>query len=154
VTRSSRHARDAAVVVLATVLLVWYRLRFALPAPLGRHGLLHRRMRAWGRSPDAPGAWAPGLAETASRLERLFLRATRAGGSCGPRSLALARLFRLHGLAAELRVGMRRSPAGIAGHAWVVHHGTVISQSSDFVASFVALEPAAASQTGRARPVA
>jgi len=143
--------RDGAVVALAAVLLAWYRLRFALPAPLGRHGLLHRRMRAWGGSPGAPEAPAPGATETASRLERLFLRAAPgAGGSCVPRSLALVRLFRLHGLAAELRVGMRRSPAGIAGHAWVVHHGTVISQSSDFVASFVALEL----QTGHARPVA
>jgi len=34
---------------------------------------------------------------------------------------------------------MRRASMGFAGHAWVVHHGAVIGQRSDFVSSFVPL---------------
>jgi len=139
--------REAAVVALSLVLLVWYRLRFALPAPLGRHSLLHRRMLAWGgrsgRSAPVLESAVARASERLSCLERSFLRALEQApatrGSCVPRSLALVRLLRLHGFAAEIRVGMRRAGRGFAGHAWVVHHGSVIAQGSEFVGSFVPL---------------
>lgn len=149
--------REAAVVAISLVLLAWYRLRFALPAPLGRHCLLHRRLLTWGGRSGGPapvsGSGSARASERVSRLERLFLRAVEqapaAGGSCVPRSLALVHLLRLHGFPAEIRVGMRRAGPGFAGHAWVVHHGTVIAQGSEFVASFVPLVLAPAA--GRAR---
>ena len=77
-----------------------------------------------------------------TRLVALFRRAADSavlGAGCQPRSLALARLLRMHGLPAAVRVGVRRSPEGFTGHAWVEHHGAVISEREDFVRTFAPL---------------
>lgn len=118
--------RDGATVMLSAGLLAWYRLRIA--AAGGGHRLLARELGA-GRDPARPAG--RGDLEAARRLARLFHHAAArppVGGSCIPRSLALARLLRLHGLAARVRVGLRRTGGGLAGHAWVEHHGTVLGQ--------------------------
>jgi hypothetical protein len=143
--------REVAVVVASFVLLLWYRARFALPAPLGGHALLHRWMvRGDGSGEDvtrSSEAGEPRPGERVSRLAGLFLRALErappVGGGCVPNNLALVRLLRLHRIPAELRIGLRRTDAGFTGHAWVVHDGAVIGQRSEFVASFVpmALNP-------------
>jgi hypothetical protein len=48
---------------------------------------------------------------------------------CGPRSLTLWWLLRRHGVAGELRIGVRRDGECIAAHAWVVCHGTVVGET-------------------------
>lgn len=151
---------ESAVVALAGALLAWYRVRYALPAPLGGYGLLRRRVTREGAElvgrPGAPGdasaTGPPDLrredagaedATPAGRLVRLFRRGLERApvrASCVPRSLALERLLRLHGFPAAIRIGLRRTAGGaLAGHAWVEHHGAVIAESRDFVASFAPL---------------
>jgi hypothetical protein len=118
--------RDGATVVLAAGLLAWYRLRVAVAG--GGHRLLAREL---GGDRDAGDSAERVDTDAAHRLARLFHHAAARppfGGSCIPRSLALARLLRLHGLSARLRVGLRGTREGLAGHAWVEHHGTVLGE--------------------------
>jgi hypothetical protein len=131
---------DAAAFALASGLLAWYRLRLALPLPIGGTALVHRRLLASAAS-SSKGDSAPGAASARlRRLVEVFRRAADAavlGAGCQPRSLALARLLQLHGLRARIRVGVRRSPEGFTGHAWVEHHGAVVSEREDFVRTFL-----------------
>jgi hypothetical protein len=133
--------RETAIVALSIGLVSWYRLLYRLPAPLGRHALLYRSLRAFA-GPASESS--PARRARAARLEALFLRALgwapAAGAGCVPRSVALARLLRLRGLAAELRVGMRRAAVGFTGHAWVMHDRAVIGQPAEHVGSFAPLE--------------
>jgi hypothetical protein len=118
--------RDGATVVLSAGLLAWYRLRIAVAG--GGHRLLARELDG---DRDAGRPSERGDIQAAHRLARLFHHAAArppVGGSCIPRSLALARLLRLHGLPARVRVGLRRTGRGLAGHAWVEHHGTVLGE--------------------------
>lgn len=134
-------ARESATVALAAGLLWWYRGRLALPRPFGGAGLLGRRFSEWAEdvgcarsAPDEPAA---------ARVAELFLRAARRPGlaaGCAPRSLALARLLRLHGFPARLRVGLRRAGGRLAGHAWVEHHGRIVGDDLVFVRGFAPLE--------------
>jgi Transglutaminase-like superfamily len=136
--------REGLVVALAAGLLAWYRLLLAIPAPLGGHALLHRRMAAGGGrgAPPESGGEETGPTVAAARLAHLFrcaLDRSPLAAGCLPRALALLRLLRWHGLAAELRIGMRRTSAGLVGHAWVEHHGAVIGQPPGFVGAFLPL---------------
>jgi hypothetical protein len=131
--------RDGLVVALASALLIWYRLRLALPAPLGGLRLLRGRVES---EPDA--AWSPEAAGAARSLHlvSLFRRAAAhavVGRSCLPRSLALSRLLDLYGLPSRVRIGLRQTDEGFAGHAWVEHHGAVIADRDEFVRAFAPL---------------
>lgn len=131
--------RDGLVVGLASALLVWYRLRLALPAPIGVLRLLRGRLLSGPGAAGRPGATDAALT---LRLATLFRRAAAqavAGRSCLPRSLALSRLLELHGLPSRVRVGLRRTDEGFTGHAWVEHHGAVIADSDEFVRTFAPL---------------
>jgi hypothetical protein len=147
---------DGAALALASALLAWYRLRLALPLPIGGTALLHRRIVASAAAPsmgDAPPRPEPAEPLRLTRLVQLFRRAADAavlGAGCQPRSLALARLLQLNGLHARIRVGIRRSPEGFTGHAWVEHHGAVVSEREDFVRSFVPLPLPRAATSGDA----
>jgi hypothetical protein len=123
------------------MLLAWYRLRLALPHPLGGYGLLGRRLEAWGDCEGAPRDDDRSEQE-ASRLAELFRRAAARqafAAGCAPRSLALTRLLRLQGLPARMRVGLRRAGDGLAGHAWVEHDGRVVGDDLVFVRRFTPL---------------
>ena len=53
-----------------------------------------------------------------------------------------------NGVAARLELGLRRDTAGLTGHAWVVHDGEPVNDSSAFVGRYVKLlraEPSDAS---------
>jgi hypothetical protein len=131
---------DGGTVALSAGLLAWYRLRALLAG--GGHRLLAREL-----APDRESGAGPagGRAEEASRLARLFHGAASRpviGGSCIPRSLALARLLRLHGLAARVRVGLRRDGGDLAGHAWVEHHGAVLDDREEWIRGFAPLRAA------------
>ena len=67
--------------------------------------------------------------------------------SCVPRSLALIRLLRLNGLAAGLRVGLRRTDGRLVGHAWVEHNGVTVGDDVALVRAFHPLV-----LVGQARP--
>ena len=125
---------------LSAGLLAWYRLRASLAG--GGHRLLARELGAAG---GAGAGQAEGRGQEASRLARLFHHASARpalGGSCIPRSLALARLLRLHGLAARVRVGLRRDGGDLAGHAWVEHHGAVLDDCEERILGFAPLRVA------------
>lgn len=79
----------------------------------------------------------------AEAAERAVRRAARWGvhaGNCLSQSLALAWLLRRRGLAAELRLGARRSGGDLQAHAWVVHDGCVVNDTPDVEARYAALE--------------
>lgn len=59
------------------------------------------------------------------------------GVPCLPRALALKRFLRRHGTGARLRLGMKKTPEGWTGHAWLEHEGRVIGDREDFVRTFV-----------------
>jgi hypothetical protein len=87
----------------------------------------------------------------AGRLAELFRRAAEhafVSASCAPRSLALARLLRLHGLAAEVRIGLRRAGRELAGHAWVEHHGVSVGEDATFASAFTPLAVSRRSRHG------
>lgn len=129
-------ARERAGVLLAAALVGWFRLRLRLPQALGRGRRLLRRELGQPVAPRAQGSAAP----AAGRLERLFARGLRTrlgrGAGCLPRSLALARFLRLHGLEARVCLGFSRRAGRLAGHAWVEHDCAVVCDQPAFVAGF------------------
>ena len=77
-----------------------------------------------------------------ARLLVIFRLAARThvfNPACLPRSLALQRFLAQHGVASDLRLGMRRGPQGFEGHAWVEHLGVPFDDPKR-VRSYVALE--------------
>jgi len=138
--------RERLTAVLAHALLLWYRLRLALPLP-GRSRLLLRRLVAWqDAGTSARAAEARGLGDL---FRRAVARAPVAA-PCLPRSLALIRLLRLHGLEAGLRVGLRRTDGRLVGHAWVEHHGVTVGDDEGFVRAFHPLVLVAQARPGEA----
>jgi hypothetical protein len=86
------------------------------------------------------------------RLAAEFRRAHRdqlVASSCLPRSVALLSFLRRNGVPARLELGLRRDTAGLTGHAWVVHDGEPVNDSSAFIGRYVKLlraEPSDASE--------
>ncbi len=81
-----------------------------------------------------------GPAPDTERLLAVFERAAhnRPGrAACLPRSLALRGFLGRHGVVATVRIGLRRSGAGIEGHAWVERDGEPASREQP--AAFVSL---------------
>jgi len=126
----------------ATCLLSWALLHLAVVqlrlAPRGR---------GWRPAPDhwddEPAVSTGRPAAAVVRLVRLFDEATRfsvVGGWCLPRAVALRRLLRLHGFEGQLALGLRPGPRGLGGHAWVVYHGTALSEDAGFLGSFTRCE--------------
>ena len=75
-------------------------------------------------------------------LALLFRRAQKdqiVASPCLPRSVALLLFLLRHGVRARLELGLRRDATGLTGHAWVVHEGEPVNDSSAFVGSYVKL---------------
>ena len=51
--------------------------------------------------------------------------------NCLPTSLVLVHLLRRQGLAADLRVGVRKVAGALEAHAWVEHHGQPLNDGMD-----------------------
>jgi hypothetical protein len=112
--------------------------------------LLAGRLQVGPRSRPHPAATASNLtADPHSRSVevRRLLAVFRLAGrthpcnlTCLPRSLALQRFLAQHGVATELRLGMRRGPQGLEGHAWVEHQGGVPFDDTKRLQSYVPLE--------------
>jgi hypothetical protein len=83
-----------------------------------------------------------GGSASAARLAVLFRAvARRLPVRCLSRSLALRWLLARHGYASELRIGVRRSGAELAAHAWVEHAGEVLNDAADVRSDYATLEP-------------
>jgi hypothetical protein len=60
---------------------------------------------------------------------------------CLARSLALARILARRGVDAEVRVGVRPEPGGLAAHAWVEWRGRALNEDAHVHDRFGILEP-------------
>ncbi len=58
---------------------------------------------------------------------------------CLPRSLILLTLLRRRGLAAELKVGVNKSPEAFQAHAWLEHEGQIVLDTPEVRTSFQAV---------------
>ena len=71
-------------------------------------------------------------------LDRAGARVCRWRGHCLRRSLALWAWLRLHGVDAEVQLGVRRDGHALLGHAWVSCGGHVIAEPAATSADHVA----------------
>ena len=51
--------------------------------------------------------------------------------NCLPTSLVLAHLLRKHGIAVDLRIGVRKVAGALEAHAWVEHYGQPLNDAMD-----------------------
>lgn len=84
----------------------------------------------------------------ARRTARLIDRAAaRSEASCLRRSLALWWWLRWKGIPSDIRIGVSATD----GHAWVVHHDTVINDKPSIADEFLVLDPSRMSPSQIAR---
>jgi hypothetical protein len=104
----------------------------ALPAVW--FGLRVLPLRRLLRTPAVPAAEGHGGANTARGAARLVNAAARFSPfphSCLSRSIVLWRLLQRRGVAAEIRVGVRRDRGPMAAHAWVEVDGEPVNDAPD-----------------------
>lgn len=92
------------------------------------------------------GMSQPELVEVAQRFATLTEIASRRGlyrANCLHQSLTLCRLLRSYGIAAQLRVGVRKHQETLDAHAWVELDGKVIGEP---VRDYVAFEALSSTQ--------
>jgi len=121
-------------------------LALAPAVALALRALGLRRVRAaLGRASATARGTAPSP-ERASRIaalvERAAARAPLAGG-CLARALVVWTLLRREGIAAELRLGVRRPPRGLEAHAWVDAGGRTLDPGPAVWRALPPLPPAA-----------
>jgi hypothetical protein len=83
------------------------------------------------------------------RLQRLVAAAARNHlypMTCLRQSVLLQRLLSRKGIAAELRFGVRKTPAGLAAHAWLERGGRAIGERADVEERF---QPLGCVESGR-----
>jgi hypothetical protein len=83
------------------------------------------------------------LAATTVRMVGIAARHGFGRITCLPRSLALWRLLRNQGIAAELRIGVRRDAGRLDAHAWVEHGRLPLNDSSDVAQRYAAFDGSA-----------
>ncbi|MGH8442327.1 MAG: lasso peptide biosynthesis B2 protein [Nevskiaceae bacterium] len=100
--------------------------------------------------PALAGNPAPPRAATSPDPKRIAVLvgiAARNGpyhGNCLSQSLALWRLLHRRGVTSTLRIGARRSAAGLEAHAWIEHAGTPLNDARDVAQRFPPFRPLAA----------
>lgn len=109
----------------------WLRVRFGGPG----EAILEAWREEDGESREAPAAEPSGLGvfERAARTHPL-------APTCLPRALALVRFLRRQGAPGRLQIGLRRSGAGLHGHAWVEVRGSPVNDGSEALRRFVPLK--------------
>ena len=119
---------DKRLLLRAAVLIPWMAARLRL---IGLQRLRAGQTRVAAASPSRLD---PSLVkERASHLALLVGIAARNGpfrGNCLSQSFALLRLLQLEGIAADLRLGIRKE-AELEAHAWVVYDGRPLNDTPD-----------------------
>ena len=105
-----------------------------------------RRMLKWADRPTASGPAQKKVAERAdyAELVQAMERAGRSvpGAGCLPQSLALARILRRRGVAADVRIGAKTA-GGFHAHAWVEVGGIPLTRVAGHQALTRSITPAA-----------
>lgn len=77
----------------------------------------------------------------ARQVARLVEAAARVvGGTCLVRSLVLARQLRRRGIAAQVKIGVRKLEKGFEAHAWVETAGVVLNDGPDVARRYAAFD--------------
>lgn len=71
------------------------------------------------------------IALTAASMVSIAARRGLYRANCLPTSLVLAHLLRKQGIAADLRVGVRKVAGALQAHAWVEHYGQPLNDDMD-----------------------
>jgi hypothetical protein len=103
----------------------------------GTRDRLARLSRPSGRSIPTEPCDTPG--ETAGRIARLVGIAANHGpyrATCLRQSLAVWWLLRRRGVAAEVRIGVRKEGGELQAHAWVEHQGRAVNHAQSVTASY------------------
>lgn len=88
---------------------------------------------------------AASTADTAQRIARLVSVAANRGpyrATCLRQSIALWWLLRRRGIAAELRIGVRKDEGELQAHAWVEHEGRALNDPRGVTRGYAAFTPA------------
>lgn len=80
-------------------------------------------------------------AREAARLVHAAARLSPFPSTCLTRSIVLSRLLRRRGLAAEIRIGVRRGDGPFAAHAWVEVDGEPVNDGADVADRHAVLRP-------------
>jgi hypothetical protein len=133
--------RDRRLLLQLTVLLPLIGLALGVLGYRRTHDVLGRAVP---RRTSAPGcAPAESPAETARRIARLVSIAARHGpyrASCLRQSLALWWLLRRRGVAADLRIGVRREQDQLQAHAWVEHDDEALNDGGSTSGTYAAFD--------------
>lgn len=114
---------------LAQLLVIWVLLRW-----LGAHRTGKLVLSASAIEQAATTQELALWRERADRLRRVarFLP----GANCLARSLTLSWWARRKGLAAEVHIGVKPTPAGVEAHAWSLLGGQLLDERAEIVAQF------------------
>ncbi len=120
----------------------WVLVQALLLLPLTGLALRLLGLRRWQAvlgwfTPAGPGAEAGAEGRTAARLVDAAARHGPYRATCLPRSLALWWLLRRRGVAADLRIGVRKEDGQFQAHAWVESCGLVLNDGADVRERFV-----------------
>jgi hypothetical protein len=130
----AKAARDVPDLLGAALLFTLSSALFRLPPRCGLGGLTRSAMKA------GPGVVQIEKAQAVERRVAIVERNWPAHLSCLHRSLVLVWLLRCHNVQASLRLGVRKSPAGLTAHAWVMLGGQPLNDSVEHCETFVPLE--------------
>jgi Transglutaminase-like superfamily len=127
---------------------------YLLVARLGLRCLPLARLQAWMvRIPATPRKETTATPERLASLLGVAARHQPYRTRCLERALALQALLAHAGLRADLRIGIRRTPAGIEAHAWVEHDG-VLGEPAEIEHRYLPLEAWTASPRWRSSGLA
>lgn len=105
---------------------------------------LPRTLHAWRRPRRTGAAWPP-----SARWIRIASRYCPGGSNCLVRSVALYGSLRRAGVAADVRIGVARTPPRLEAHAWVEIGGAPVNDGADVAARYA---PFAALRAATGRP--
>ena len=118
-------------------------LRIVIPAGFRLLGVARTQalLRHWaGRRKSAQPVDAQSGIRASRGALRIAKRTLGLEDSCLVRSLALWALLLRRGLDTELRVGFRRQPEGVAGHAWIEYKGVAINEDESVTRTYSVYE--------------
>ncbi len=107
---------------------LWSAWWLLLAAPAALRLLPLRTLLQWAQAPAGPRWRSSVLPERLAWVVAAAARRHPWGPGCLPRALVLRRLLAAHGLAGELRIGVRRHADRLSAHAWVEYGGRALSE--------------------------